>query len=249
MLPYQCRTGIRDSRAAFALLELLVAAAVIALIAALVLPAVNQSKNQVRASKCIDNSRLVGAAFKSYADNHRGQFVPFKQLQTAPKDAAVRVGEGTFTYWPDLLREFAGHSGIWHCPGCRNDRSGNFGIAYNQLLGAEQSDNGKCVQSESDLAKPARTVVFADADRIANTQDAPDQWQPMAATTQSPEDRLQFEIPTSATWDKPGARRAWNRHLGRATVVFADQHVDVLPVSQLGFQKQADASVRLWDSQ
>ncbi len=235
--------------AAFALLELLIAGLVVALIAALVLPAVNQSKNQVRASKCIDNSRLVGAAFKSYSDNHRGQFVPFKEHLPAPADAIVKTGNSAFTYWPDLLKEFSGHRGIWHCPGCRlSHDAGSFGIAYNQLLDTAAS-SGKRVRCESDLSNPGRTVVFADADRIANPQDHPDQWRPLASTANHPEARLQFEIPTSATWEKPGVRRVMNRHLGRATVVFADQHVDVLPVSRLGFQKLADSSARLWDSE
>lgn len=223
--------------------EVAIALAVLALLAALILPALARAKQQSRANRCVDNSRHIGAAFAVYADNNEGEFVPFRKIESAKQDAMVESGDQDATYWPDLLKEFAGDEGIWHCPACR----GQFGIGYSQLLSRDSSQHR--VARTSDLANPGATVIFGDTDSVINPGAAPDEWRPSDTDKGTVQSRLQFEIPTSTNWNRhdKGSRRIWNRHLNRATVVFADQHAAVLPVSRLGFQEEAEVSERLWD--
>ena len=244
MLPGRSTQRVRPCiHRAFTLAEVAIAMAVLALLAALILPALARAKQQSRASRCVDNTRHIGAAFAVYADNNNGEFVPFRKNETASRDALVDSGDPTATFWPDLLNEFAGDDGIWHCPACR----GQFGIGYSQLLSRDSTQHR--VTRTSDLAKPGATVIFGDTDRVANPGAAPDEWRPSETDNGSVQSRLQFEIPVSSDWNRrdKGSRRIWNRHLNRATVVFADQHAAVIPVSRLGFQEEVEISERLWD--
>ena len=219
-------------------------AIIVAVLSALILPALARAKQQSRASRCVDNSRLVGAAFACYADNNNGEYVPFKKAKPTAENALVVDGENkSVTYWPDLLKEFAGDDGIWHCPAC----SGQFGIGYSRLLAHDHGQ--RSVATASDLANPAATVVFGDTDLVVNPETAPDEWQPSEVTSGPIQNRLQFGVPSCPDWSQPGkgSRRLWNRHLDRATLVFADQHASVMPVSQLDFQEESEVGQRLWD--
>ena len=244
MLPGRKTRPVRlRCQRAFTMVEITIIVAVVAVLSVLIIPALAHAKQQSRARRCVDNSRHVGAAFAVYADNNNDEYVPFKKSKPTAKNALVASENGLVTYWPDLLKEFAGDNGIWHCPAC----NGQFGIGYSRLLAHEHDQ--RRVTKASDLVKPAATVVFGDTDLVVNPEADPDKWQPSEFTRGSIQNRLQFEVPSSPDWGQPGkgSRRLWNRHLNRATVVFADQHAAVIPVSQLGFQEESEIGQRLWD--
>lgn len=59
----------------FTLIELLVVIAIIAILAALLFPALNQSRDRGRATKCLGNLKQVGVAVTLYSDTYDG-FLP-----------------------------------------------------------------------------------------------------------------------------------------------------------------------------
>jgi len=63
-------------RAALTLIELLVVIALIAVLASLLLPAINHSKEQGRGIQCLSNARQLGLAWIMYADDHAGWLPP-----------------------------------------------------------------------------------------------------------------------------------------------------------------------------
>ena len=63
----------RVGPAAFTLLELLVVVAVIAIIAALLLPALSKARGRALAISCLNNSRQLAVAWTLYADEHESR--------------------------------------------------------------------------------------------------------------------------------------------------------------------------------
>jgi len=70
LLPPNCERTKGEARG-FTLVEFLVVTTVIALLAALLLPALSRGKSQGRRTQCASTLRQVGIAFRMYLDDHR----------------------------------------------------------------------------------------------------------------------------------------------------------------------------------
>ena len=89
------------ARGGFTLLELLVVVAVIAVLASLLLPALNRGRGKARAAQCVGNLRQWGLAYRQYADDNK-DFLPRRGQGVQPL-AQIERPEDWFNALPAYL--------------------------------------------------------------------------------------------------------------------------------------------------
>ncbi len=67
--------AVRRTGGNFTLIELLIVISIIALLAALLLPVLNQARGRARSVRCAGNLKQFGVAVQLYADSHNGLFI------------------------------------------------------------------------------------------------------------------------------------------------------------------------------
>jgi len=232
---------------AFTLIELLVVIAIIAILAALLFPALGAAKKRAKTIQCVNNLKQIVLTTKLYLDDHNGVMIPLWVEQGAAGWSAWQYDAGTFLiqypdflWWPDKLRldGYLKTTAVFDCPGLTRPATAGGGGSESTNhplgLGMNYPEYGwispksgfpfpiYTTSRESQVSQPAQSLVFADAAGIANPGEAnPDNWQELPATGCA-----YFRVPSdSFYYSLKGDSRSVPRHNRVVNAAFFDGHV------------------------
>jgi len=217
---------------AFTLIELLVAIAIIAALAAVLLPALARSKAQAQRAACESNLRQLGLATEIYLSENANLFFNRCQAPTAAgqnwwfgwlQGSTVPEGQRAFDLSTGALFPYLRGNGVRLCPSPawsspqfkRKGTNVIFSYGCNGYLCAAQNQNRV---NASKISLPAETALFADAAQV-NIFQAP------ASPAHPMFEEFYYEDLETNYANPNNTPNGHFRHAQRANVTFADGHV------------------------
>jgi prepilin-type N-terminal cleavage/methylation domain-containing protein/prepilin-type processing-associated H-X9-DG protein len=257
------QTSVSSNAQAFTLIELLVVVAIIAILASLLVPAVQDARRRGLTAFCGSNQHQIGVAQRLYINENNGTLPPAVHFPRRPGFSFKPSSGSTISYYFHLVGYYAGDDqgknwdgiDIFQCPELtkfwRDVTSNAYGYNFQFKSGTDTDEmivwrnpNGtgyERTQPESALTKPGGTISILDAGYVSPEKYRnfpPEEWAPQVNNPGS--GRVGF--PGNQGWTHyPGGPGPGNnvaapmpRHLGGAVnAMYFDGHVELHGIKQI----------------
>lgn len=143
------RPARQSARAGFTLIELLVVITIVAILAALIMPAVGRAQGRARNASCISQLRQLGLAMRMYADDHNQRMPAAELLPSMPLDPATPLPRICDVLGPYVGKANPGSNApsapVFKCPADRGRTYETEGSSYEwnaELNGRRMDETG-----------------------------------------------------------------------------------------------------------
>ncbi len=253
---------MRHFRAAFTLVELLVVIGIIAILVAMLLPALNRARQAAQAASCLSNLRQCGIALAAYAADSQGYIPGSINYRYKPGDGEQNAPWALFllrpeagprgNQWQDLPGGYLRNRMVLLCPVTRSYEEiaglqpshdtyrdmgrayGMYGMAHDVWKIGDDEKGAYVRRSIPNHLTSDPTDTYTWVSYRLDRVPRPTRWALLADTSHGGTN-LGHTGPTFyARRMSSGDSALWLAHNDRANILFADTHAEAISVGELG---------------